>query len=497
MPIASQRTRFRDGLLDLIHGQVRAPNTYTVLKWLAARLGGQAALLDRHGKPSLVAPSMSPWAPADDELVKSVITGARRTEVLALPSRTLTLVPVGAKAPHQILAASKQDPFTPAEAELVTRVADVVALVHDLAEVADQQPRLRQADEEVRRASIQLLLAGQPELARRCIAPISSASALSLADTVRVYLVSAEDDSEQGQLLADLIAVLEDPHTFTGPCPAHPGHVLVLVPVSSPRHEETDAALRRFTDTDPQRHLSVSCPHRIDSTADAYREAHQGLGVARHLPQRVWRFDRDTSAGAVLGDRAGLWAARYLQPVLDLEPAQREPLLRTVWLTLRFPAVQVADMLGLHRNTVTARRNRINQLLGLRSQCLRERAVLELALQIHSRQPAQPARQDAGVRLAELLTHSPLRSWARAFLAPVINEPAVAHLLAVWLSHDASIDRTAQHLDLHPQTVRRRLRRAEDLLGRSLLGNSPTGAYDIAIALAALGNPVVLPDRPR
>lgn len=60
------------------------------------------------------------------------------------------------------------------------------------------------------------------------------------------------------------------------------------------------------------------------------------------------------------------------------------------------------------------------------------------------------------------------RAAARAALAPLEEHPSLAATLRVWLEHDARFEDAARALGVHRHTVRARVARAEDLLGREL-----------------------------
>jgi DNA-binding PucR family transcriptional regulator len=55
--------------------------------------------------------------------------------------------------------------------------------------------------------------------------------------------------------------------------------------------------------------------------------------------------------------------------------------------------------------------------------------------------------------------------------------------LAAWLGHQTHTPEVAAALNVHPQTVRYRVRQLQDLLGATL--KTPEGRFELALALRA------------
>ncbi|MCF3964182.1 helix-turn-helix domain-containing protein, partial [Streptomyces fuscigenes] len=64
--------------------------------------------------------------------------------------------------------------------------------------------------------------------------------------------------------------------------------------------------------------------------------------------------------------------------------------------------------------------------------------------------------------------------------------PAVADAVAAWLRADTRLAEAAGALGLSPPGLRKRLVRAEEALGRSLL-QAPSAAHELWLAFTALG----------
>ena len=94
------------------------------------------------------------------------------------------------------------------------------------------------------------------------------------------------------------------------------------------------------------------------------------------------------------------------------------------------------------------------------------------------------------VRLDEV----PLATWLRARvdesavqerirrqLAPLAGEDVLVQTLVAWLGASMDVKTTAEELFVHPNSVRYRLKRCEQLLGQSL--SSPATIADLFLAL--------------
>jgi hypothetical protein len=77
-------------------------------------------------------------------------------------------------------------------------------------------------------------------------------------------------------------------------------------------------------------------------------------------------------------------------------------------------------------------------------------------------------RHRGGPGIAELVPPEQAQAHARALLAPLAGQPALAETLRTWLSLHGSWDRTAVALDVHRNTVRQRIARCASLLDTDL-----------------------------
>jgi purine catabolism regulator len=70
-----------------------------------------------------------------------------------------------------------------------------------------------------------------------------------------------------------------------------------------------------------------------------------------------------------------------------------------------------------------------------------------------------------------------------AWLGPLRENPRVYETLVAYLDHDLDVGQTALALHLHPNSVRYRLGRAEELIGKPI--RSPTTLIALQVALVS------------
>jgi PucR family transcriptional regulator, purine catabolism regulatory protein len=83
-----------------------------------------------------------------------------------------------------------------------------------------------------------------------------------------------------------------------------------------------------------------------------------------------------------------------------------------------------------------------------------------------------------------LVDEAAARTWAREMLSPVRDDEEVLRSLRAWLTHHGQLQPAAAELGVHRHTLRHRLARVEELLGRPLA--SPQTRMDLWFALQRL-----------
>ncbi|MFB7668646.1 PucR family transcriptional regulator [Kitasatospora sp. NPDC056138] len=251
------------------------------------------------------------------------------------------------------------------------------------------------AERRLHSAVLNLLLAGRfaeaeavlGELAEQLPAPPLRVHLLELEprrlDTVLLACAAAAARGREGQLSA---APQERPPQSGGSSPepgrpaAQPNTLVVLATAGGHLEQVLPEIAARAEGV-----LGSSEPRELAGLTTGLAEAEQALTAARASGRAV-RFE-DLSRGRLLEllgeERMHHWAARVLRPLLEGEPED----LATVraWLAHAGSLKDAAAELGVHRNTVRQRLQRIRQLVDHDLDDAVDRAELLIALQAIAR----------------------------------------------------------------------------------------------------------------
>ncbi|MEU9631911.1 helix-turn-helix domain-containing protein [Streptomyces luteogriseus] len=449
-----------------------------VVAWLAGTVGATVALQDAAG--NLVAGNR---LPLDEDLITDITAGRLASAAWGSRERHLRLVKVEHPSHTCVLAVSRQNPFDRRASEVVTHTAQVIELLLAAGESTAAGHRLRRATADLRLAILQLLMVEDTIAARRVAAGLWPG--LLDADTACVYVV------ESAPALRDRIAeecldgTRED--ALVVRCPAMDGHVIVV----SPR-EATGDALRSLVGRHPDLFLGGSVRQSLARTATAYGQAVSALAVAHFRPDKTAVYAERTHPERLM-DPVALrgWTSRLLRPLDTLPHHTRAELLATNRLGLEFTAVNAAKVLGVSRNTVRARMERVETLLGTDFADLTVRAVVHLALNTQiglADARFDDGTGDPGLRLADLLSGPGVRTWAQDLLGRLDADARnPRRTLRTWIAAGGNAERAAQALGVHAQTVREHVRSAEPVLERQLLA-AGTDLYEVVLAHLAVGD---------
>ncbi|MGC0333986.1 DNA-binding CsgD family transcriptional regulator [Streptomyces sp. SAI-170] len=457
-----------------------------IADWLARTVEGSVCLRGHDG--TLLAGR--PIA-LDDALAADVGAGRIATAAVEDAGRHLRLVRVEPPGPQPaaVLAVSRTAPFDRRAFDIVTHTAAVVELLLGAGESALASRRLERAAADLRLAILQLLMVEDAVSARRVAAGLWPG--LLDTDTARVYVVECRPE-DRDRFAEDCLDATGE-RALVVRCPAVDAHVIVVVPDDTAA-ERLHALVGDRADT----FLGGSRRHSLARTATAYGQAVSALAVARFRPGKAALYAERTHPERLLDPRAlHGWAARLLSPLDALAHHTRAELLATTRLGLEFTAVSAAKILGVSRNTVRARMERVEALLGTDFSDLGVRAAVHLALNSQAGLTEQPPPQPAGAHTAfgDLLTDAALRAWSRALLGLLDGDGRdLRRTLRAWLAAGANAERAARTLGVHAQTVRDHVRGAEPVLQRQLLA-SGSDLYEVVLAHLALGDlaPPALP----
>ncbi|MFD7026567.1 helix-turn-helix domain-containing protein [Streptomyces sp. NPDC059917] len=442
---------------------------HRIERWLARTLEGTVEVL-------------RPGRGADPRVeAAAVARGELGSAVVSEDGSHIRMVPVGDGPPFQVLVVTRELPFESDSAALTGLAANVLGLLSRVAG-AEIDRREREASSlHLRLAVLQLLMTGDVSLAQRTAAGMHP----GLLDADWAWMSLMEMPVEERAQVARECEELTAGQALVVPCPAYENHVITIVPVADPRAaDSTGRALSDYVARRPRILQGRSRLHPLACVGAAYEDAYRNVVTARYVPDRRGRHpDRVDSLEVLPGAEAARWASELLRPLDALPDRVRGQLLSTVSLALKFTAVRTAKIMGVSRNTVRARMERVGDVLGADLDNVRVRTLLYLALELRER-PTAPGRHHPG--LPAMIGTDAGRAWARGVLAPLDSGTRDLHrTLGVWILADCSVGLTAQRLGLHPHTVRERLRSAEALLARELVAGG-VDVYELALAFLAL-----------
>ncbi|WP_374198388.1 helix-turn-helix domain-containing protein [Streptomyces sp. ISL-12] len=452
-----------------------------VVDWLAGALHAAVSLRDGTGRLLAGAP-----VEPDEDLVRDLTAGRIASAAFEDAGRHLRLVRVdhGGTEPAAVLAVAREAPFDRTASSIVAHTGRALALLLAARASAEAGYRLERATSDLRLAILQLLMVEEIVSARRVAAGFWPG--LLDTDTARVYVV--ETDPDRRDRLARECRDATREGALVVRCPAMDGHVIVVAP-----RESTGDELRALVQRHPGVLLGGSVRQSLVRTATAYGQAVSALAVARIRPERAAVYAERTSPERLIEPTALRgWTARTLRPLDGLPHHTRAELLATTRLGLEFTAVNAAKILGISRNTVRARMDRVAALLGTDFTDLTVRATAHLALNAEAGFDPHPADRDAGrpgrTCLTELLTEPAPRAWAGDLLGRLEPDPRnLRRTLRTWIAAGGNAERTARTLGLHPQTVRDHVRGAEPVLERQLLAGGGD-LYEVVLAHLAVGD---------
>ncbi|CAM5627363.1 helix-turn-helix domain-containing protein [Streptomyces pilosus] len=449
-----------------------------VVDWLAGTVRAEVALQDAAG--ILLAGTR---LRLEESLVADLGSGRIASAAWEGEGRHQRLVRIGHPSGTCVLAVSRGTPFDRHTADVVTHTAQVIELLLAAHETTEAGRLLRRARADLRLAILQLLMVEDTVAARRVAAGLWPG--LLDADTACVYVVESAPERRE-RLVTECLDSTRD-EALVVRCPAMDGHVIVV----SPR-ESTASELRSLVGRHPDTFLGGSVWQSLARTATAYGQAVSALAVARFRADKTAVYAERTRPERLM-DPAVLrgWTGRVLRPLDSLPHHTRAELLATTRLGLEFTAVNTAKILGVSRNTVRARMERVETMLGVDFGDITARAVVHLALHTQisllDGQP-EPGRDAPSPGLTGLLSGPAVGAWAGELLGRLDNDTRdLRRTLRTWIHAGGNAERAAQSLGVHPQTVREHVRSAEPVLERQLLATG-TDLYEVVLAHLAVGD---------
>ncbi|WP_367129108.1 helix-turn-helix domain-containing protein [Saccharothrix sp. HUAS TT1] len=489
-PARTTTSRRADDDLRLLCQAAAGPDgVRRVLELLARRLAGQVVLAGSDEEQVVAVPSNAErLLRVVGEDVARVRAGHVDAAAVHADGRDVAVLPVGPPPARPVLVVARRGPLTAEHRGLLAAAVDPLLLCRRAAVAEQRAERLQAADATVREAVLHLLMVGDVSGARRTAAVLRPA----LPDLARVYVIESAPES-RGRLSPRCRDVFGEA-AWVVPCPVYSGHVIVIAPAEPDGERRPDPTpspptrlVRELVEAVPGTRMGVGLPVALRNIPVGYKQAFHALSVARHRPERYARFSPRGELGELLGHAGPTWAASTLAPLLAYRPARpQDPdafeLLATLLSWLEF-GTRAASQLKIHRNTLSARLQHIGAELDRDLTRFAVQAELHLALQLIDERPHLDATAEV-VGFDALFDRPEVRHWAEAQLSPLLaaNRRALLTTVRTWFRHDLRTAPVATALGISAHGLRKRLARAEELLGRALL-TGPSARYDLYHAL--------------
>lgn len=454
-----------------------------MLELLARWLDGEVILVAPHEEQTIaVAADAGRVLDMVAEDVARVRAGQVDAASVHAGGRDVAVLPVGPPPTRPVLVVARQGSLTVAERTLLADAVGPLWLCWRATAAERRAARGDAADAKIREAVLHLLMVGHISGARRTAATLLP----DLPDVVRIYI--AEGDSDSRSQLTQRCRDAFGGAAWVVPCPVYSRHVIAIGPAGPDDEEQAPPSVQvveELTEAFPDIRIGVGLRVSLRDVPVGYKQAYHALAMARHRPERHARFCPRGQLGELLGDPGREWAARTLAPLLAYRPARAQDpdtheLLATLMSWLDFGG-QAAAQLKIHRNTLSSRLQHIGAQLGRDLNRLATQAELYLALQLLDERPE--TETGAEVALDTLLDKPEIRHWAEIQLAPLVPADRRTLLTTVrtWLDNDLRTGPVAAALGISAHGLRKRLGRAEEVLGRALHGG-PTARYDLHLA---------------
>jgi len=487
------RAERADDVLALARLAARRGAVRAMLDWLTRRAGGPAMLIGADGSVLATADDPPPAASLRRLAAEAAVALHRRGAPSGVlgggEARPVHLVSLGSAetrdpAPYLAVVA----PTAPRCGVLLADASRTLALSWRVEEAERARRRVESAEAHSREAVLHLLMVGSLPAAQRIAAALRPA----LPTVLQVYVIECPVDRRRE--IASRIHASVRGRAWVVPCPVRPNHLISLVPTQGePVAPDGEPLHQLITRQEKECRVGVSAEIALRDTPVGYEQAFHALAVARNAPQRSAGFGGHSDVTVLSSPEGHSWASELLAPCLEYAPTRRaDPgpaeLLGTLGSWLSFGSA-ASRHLKIHRNTLAARVRQIDGLLGVDvSRSLAAQSAAWLALRLHQA-PRGTTPAGHAATLDGVLSAPTAAVWARAQLRPLEQAKLTAgpETVRAWLRADARLPAAASALGISLPGARKRLTKAEDALGRSLL-SAPSAKYELWLAMRALGD---------
>ncbi|MFJ9953094.1 PucR family transcriptional regulator [Kitasatospora sp. NPDC091207] len=360
---------------ELTRAALGKDGTTAVVRRLAARLGGWAALYDGSGALSVVAPD---WAARRAGRLAAEVDRLRRRPApssAALQGRSpgidtadedyVVVQSLGAdRRARGFLAVGTEDRITPTERYVLNAAVALLTLT------LERSRELRQAEERMGAALLRMVLAGEVATARQVAAGLFGGLP---EGTVRVMVAGAGQGVDAAEALGELGDRAEQAGARVGEKllvareegGAHGPRLMVLALDNGAVHRACLGAVEEHEGLS----LGVSAPAALEEAGTANAQAERALAVALRGGRRSVDHE-EVGAGSLLPllgeDAVTAFAEGLLRPLRDHDRTARGDLVASLraWLSRHGQWDAAAADLGVHRHTLRYRMRRVEELLG-------------------------------------------------------------------------------------------------------------------------------------
>lgn len=376
---------------DLTRAALGRDGTAAVVRRLAARLGGWAALYDASGALLVAAPE---WAARRAGRLTEEVDRLRRRPVPSSASLQgpagrreigedgadcVVLQSLGAdRRPRGFLAIGTESRLTPGGRYVLNAAVALLTLT------LERSRDLRRAEERMRAALLRLVLAGEVATAREVATLLGGLP----EGAVRVLVAGVRAGAEPaaGDPQADVRDRAEQAAARNGErlLTARDGDRLVLLVVDGgAAHRACLAAVEEAEALA----LGASAPAATDQAGAAFAQAGRALAVAARGVRRVVDHE-GVGSGSLLpllgAEAVSAYAEGLLRPLREHDRKARGDLVASLraWLSRHGQWDAAAADLGVHRHTLRYRMRRVEELLGRSLDDADVRMELWLALRV-------------------------------------------------------------------------------------------------------------------
>jgi hypothetical protein len=306
---------------------------------------------------------------------------------------------------------------------------------------------------------------------------------LTAAGVVQVAVVEKAPDEDRTELASEVEEALQWGRSLTVLCPVDASQIIVIWDGAQP---PVQTVLEPVAEAAPERAVGVSGRGPLEHAAQLYGAAAVSVEAARRTAGGVAVHDGRPPLVELLDAPARAWARELLAPLeRNLAAAEKRRLLEVCQAAIAMGTPGAGRLLGLHRETVSARLDELTSRVGLDSTRLGDRATLDLALQLADLPPPVPGTAPASGGIHEVLGQESVATWGAGVLDGLSTRLLSA--LTAWVQHELDDREAARELGISSETLLSRLREAGTLTHLPLTKDRPGAVHDLLWALYVTG----------